>query len=372
MTGLPSTCKAVVLHEFGEQLKIEDVKMPEHVEPGAVLVKSEMVTICGTDIHFWLGEVAGRSEVKLPTIPGHESVGRVAKLGEGVTHDSVGQPLKEGDRIIWTHGRCGSCYFCTVLHEPTLCPNSQLHSKSSCHDFPYVLGRFSEYCYVVPTAGRIKVPDEVSSAVASAASCALRSVVHGYDRLGRLSFDDMVVVQGAGPIGLFALAMAVAAGVAKTILIGAPARRLTLAQHWGATHTINMDEVPDPAKRRDMVLEMTEGRGADVVMECSGGATAFTEGLELARRDGRYLIIGQWGSQKVSFDTSTVVKRQLDIIGVLSGHTDHYYRALEFMKNNAHRFSFDEMISNRYRFADTYQAFQSMKALKEIKPVIVF
>ncbi|MFH1485813.1 MAG: zinc-binding dehydrogenase, partial [Chloroflexota bacterium] len=279
---------------------------------------------------------------------------------------------KEGDRIIWTYGRCGSCYFCTLAHEPTLCPNTQVYTKSSCTEFPYLLGRFSEYCYVPPTAGRLRVPDKIPSEMASAASCALRTVVHGYERLGRLTFDDQVVIQGAGPVGLFALARAVQAGVAKTIVIGAPARRLAVARQWGADETIDIDEVRDPAKRCDMVLEMTQRMGADVVLECSGVAPAFSEGVEMVCRGGRYLVIGQIGTEKVTFDPAVLVRKQLSVLGVQSGHTDHYHGALKFLDNNLHRFGFLDMITNRYRLADTYEAFRSVKEHKEIKPVIVF
>src|SRR5437867_10833660 len=105
----------------------------------------------------------------------------------------------------------------------------------------YLLGGFAEYCYVLPTSGRIKVPDAVPSALASAASCALRTVVHGFDRLGRVEDRDTVVVQGAGPLGLYAAAMALRRGAPQVVVLGAPTRRLEVAKTWGGTHTINIE-----------------------------------------------------------------------------------------------------------------------------------
>ncbi len=371
MSDLPKTSRAACVVAYQQPLEIRDVPIPQVLEPGAILVRTEATSICGSDVHLWQGELGIASRIPLPVILGHEMMGRVARLGPGVSQDSVGQPLTEGDRIVWTHGSCGNCYMCNVTHQPTLCPNRQMYMFTNCEVPPYLLGGFSEYCYVLPASGRVKIPDEVSSELASAASCALRTVVHGFDRLGRIEDRETVVIQGAGPLGLYATALAVRAGAHQVIVLGAPENRLALARNWGASHTINIDNLPDARERRQMIRSLTDRRGADVVIEASGGATAFPEGIDLVRRGGRYLVIGQVGNQAPNIAPRLIVEKQLSILGVMSGDTDHYYKALHFIANNRERFAFEDMLSNRYRLEQINDAMNAMQALQEIKPVVI-
>lgn len=372
MMDLPKTSRAACVVAFREPLEIRDIPIPDTLEPGAILVKTERASICGSDVHLWQGELGGAARMQLPVILGHEMMGRVARLGPGVRCDSAGQPLAEGDRIVWTHASCGECYLCTVTHQPTLCPHRRMYMFMPCEQPPYLLGGFSEYCYVFPTSGRIKVPDGVPSELASAASCALRTVVHGFDRLGRIAGHESVVIQGAGPLGLYAAAMAVQAGAHQVMVIGAPTQRLAVAEKWGVSQTINIDEVPDARERRRIIRDLTERRGADIVIEVSGGRTAFPEGIDLARRGGRYLVIGQVGDYQVSMAPRLIVEKQLSVIGVMSGDTEHYYKALQFIQQNGDRFSFADMLSNRYRLDQINDAMDAMHGFREVKPVVVF
>ena len=370
MSTLPQTSRAACVVTYREPLEIREVPIPQEIEPGAMLVKTEVASICGSDVHLWQGELGIASRIPLPVILGHEMMGRIVRLGPGVRTDSAGEPLAEGDRIVWTHGSCGDCYMCTVTHQATLCPNRRMYMFTNCEQPPYLMGGFSEYCYVVPTSGRIKVPDGVSSELASAASCALRTVVHGFDRLGRIEDRETVVVQGAGPLGLYAAAMAVRAGAHQVIVIGAPANRLAVADTWGATHTINIDDVPDARERRRTIRDLTGRRGADVVIEVSGGSTAFPEGIDLTRRGGRYLVVGQVGEHTAEIAPRLIVEKQLSVIGVMSGDTKHYYKALQFIHNNRDRFSFEDMLSNRYPLERINDAMESMRAFREVKAVV--
>ncbi len=371
MSTIPKTSRAACVVEFAKPLDIRDLPIPETLEPGAILVRIEVASICGSDVHLWLGEVGARDRLRLPVVLGHEMMGRVARLGPGVTHDSVGQPLAEGDRIVWTHASCGACYMCTVAHQPTLCRNRRMYMFTPCDQPPYLLGGFAEYCYVLPSSGRIKVPEEVSSELASAASCALRTVVHAFDRLGRIEDHETVVIQGAGPLGLFSAAMALAAGAHQVILLGAPASRLAVAQQWGVTQTIDIDAVPEAHERLRMIRACTEGRGADIVIEVSGGATAFPEGIAMLRRGGRYLVVGQVGGHQVSLAPRLIVEKQLTVLGVMSGDTVHYYKALQFLKHHRHRFPFEALLSRRYHLTQITEALEAMRHFREIKPVVV-
>ena len=92
------TARAAVLAQFNAPLELREYALPETLPPGAILVRTEMAGICGTDVHLWKGELP----IQLPVILGHETVGRIAELGAGLTHDWSGQELKIGDRVTWT------------------------------------------------------------------------------------------------------------------------------------------------------------------------------------------------------------------------------------------------------------------------------
>ncbi len=367
MNAIPDHSQAAVLRHFGEELKLEPVPVPDEIEPGAILVKTEACSICGTDVHLWQGSLA--LKVDLPVILGHEMVGRIVKLGSGADRDTTGTPLREGDRICWTHTACGHCFFCSVARQPTLCENRRAYMYENMEKSPYLLGGFSEYGYVLPESGRIKVPDNVSNALASLSSCAFRSVMNGFDNLGGVSSSESVVIQGAGPLGLLAAGVASVAGAKRVIVIGAPDDRLALAEEFGASHTISIER-HDAASRLDRVRELTDGRGADVVMEFTGHPAAFGEGLDIVRRGGRYLVVGQLGEGSTTIKPSTIVKKNVHVIGSFSGDARSYFKALDFVSRQQERIPFEKMITGRYKLSEVNTALQRMKRLEEIKPLI--
>jgi len=368
MTTLPEFSRAAVLRKFKEPLQIENVPIPRNVETGAALVKIEACSICGTDVHLWQGSLS--LTVNLPVIIGHEMVGSVLRLGYGADRDSVGNPLRVGDRVLYTHTACGSCFFCTTARKPTLCMNRRAYMYENMEQEPYLLGGFSEYGYVLPQAGRLKVPDNVPNELASLSSCALRSVMNAMSQLGEIDPSEVVVVQGAGPLGLLATANAKVRGARKVIMIGAPAARLELAREFGADLCISLEE-STAQERLEMVQALTGGRGADIVLEFTGVPAAFVEGLHLCRKGARYLIVGQLGEGKTEFAPSLIVKKNITVIGSFSGDARSYSLALDFISTHLHDFPFEKMITGRYKLDDVNIALERMKNMQEIKPVIL-
>ena len=367
MPPYPATCRAAVVRTFGAPIVIEEVPIPGEIEPGAILARIEMCSICGTDVHLWQGSLS--TKVELPVILGHEMVGRIVAMGSGTARDSVGQPLRAGDRITWTHTSCGSCFFCTVAQEPTLCANARRYMYERMDRPPYLLGGFAEYGYVLPDAGRIRVPDDLPNELASLSSCALRSVMNAFDALGAISPADTVVIQGAGPLGLLATAVAKVSGARRVVTIGAPDARLAIASVFGADETISIDRT-SPEERVDAVRVLTAGRGADIVMEFTGHPAAFNEGLDLIRRGGRYVVVGQLGAGTTTFRPALIVSKQLRILGSLSGRAKAYWKALDFLSAHRKAVPFERMISTRYSLGDVNIAMERMKRYEEIKPVI--
>ncbi len=364
MAQIPKTCKAAALVEYGKPLEIREVVVPK-VEPKGILVKIEMAGICGTDVHSQRGELTIKPP--LPTIPGHESLGKIVELGEGRAMDVAGEPLKIGDRVMWAHLDCGECYGCEVARDSVQCARRQFYGY-----FPVQLlqGGFSEYSYITPATKVVKVPDELSEEEAIGVGCAFRTVVGGYERFGGIRFQENVVVQGAGPVGLYAAIVAAESGAAKVIVVGAPAGRLELAKRWGATDVINIDDVKDAGQRKDQILALTNGRGPEVVVECSGVPIAFNEGLDMIQKGGRYLVMGQTSAHTIPMAPGLITGKGLSVVGGSGASIPHYYKALQFIKNKRSKYPFGDIITHKFALEDIMKAYEVMATGEAIKPVI--
>jgi L-iditol 2-dehydrogenase len=370
MSTTAGTARVLAVTEYGRPLELIEVPLPE-LEHGAILVEMDVATICGSDVHQWSGAWAGVFDLPMPLCTGHEGVGRVLELGPGAEIDSVGVPLKVGDRLIWEHENCGHCYECTVLHDEVLCSNRRPGMQRSTNDFPFISATFGTHGYVWPKAGRLRVPDAVKSEWASAASCALRTVIPAVEKAGPIGSDDTIVIQGVGPLGLFATAVLSLYNPRRLITIGAPEARQALARDWGATDTIDIEEYPDPASRKEAVLALTDGRGPDKVFEFAGVSGAFAEALDLAARDGVCVVVGSAGGPAQPVFAHHVIHKQLTVRGSFSGRVGHYAKALDFMARHSDRFDWDRLFTGRYRLDQVSEALAAMQRGTEIKPVVM-
>lgn len=366
---VPTRTQAAVLVGYEKPLEVRSLPIPEP-EPKAAIVRVEASTMCGTDVHIWRGEYAKAGLSKLPLVPGHEIVGRIAALGSERKVDALNRQLAEGDLVAWSYAWCGTCYWCTIAKQPTACENARMYGWGPADQSPYITGGFSQYAYIMPPCSIVKVPEGLDPAVAASATCAFRTIIHGYEKIGRIETTDTVVIQGSGPVGLYALAYAVQSGARQTIMIGAPAARLDIASRWGADLTFDVLRT-DSADRREQVLDLTDGRGADLVVECSGANAAFVEGMDLLRRGGRYLVIGASEPRPVEIHPTYFNIRQLTVAGTMSGDVSHYYKALTFLRDHQDRFSFGELLGARYPLDRVGEALDQMESMREIKPVIL-
>src|SRR5436190_5261634 len=232
--------KASILESFKAPLRVQEYPLPSRLEPGAALARTEMAGICGTDVHLWKGELP----IGLPVILGHETVGRIEQLGAGLEKDWTGQPLRKGDRITWNSAvSCGRCYYCTEKRQPTRCPHRRAYGIGHrCDEAPHFLGGYAEFHYLQPGTTIFKLPDDLPTESMVGAGCALITAIHGVERTG-VQWQDTVVVQGAGPVGIAALGVAKSAGASKVIVIGGPAHRLEMARQFGADETIDIAQL---------------------------------------------------------------------------------------------------------------------------------
>jgi L-iditol 2-dehydrogenase len=361
---IPKTCKAALLEEYGKPLQIREVPIPQ-VEPMGILVKVEMAGICGTDVHSQRGELTIKPP--LPTIPGHETIGRIVELGAGRTIDVAGEPLKVGDRIMWAHIDCGVCYGCEVARDSVQCVRRGFYGY-----FPpeRLMGGFTEYAYIAPATKIVKIPDELTEEETIGVGCAFRTVVGGYERFGGIRFQENVVIQGSGPVGLYAAVVAAESGAGKVIVVGAPHGRLDLAKKWGASDVINIDEVKDAGQRKEQILALTAGRGPEVVVECSGVPIAFNEGLDMIQKGGRYLVMGQTSAHTIPMAPGLITGKGLNVVGGSGAAIPHYYQALQFIKNKRNKYPFADIVTHKFALEDIMQAYEVMASGVAIKPVI--
>jgi threonine dehydrogenase-like Zn-dependent dehydrogenase len=360
--------RAVVLERFKSPLQIHDFERPL-LDPAAALVRTEMAGICGTDVHLWKGEL----KIGLPVILGHETVGLIEELGVGLERDWNGQPLAVGDRVTWTSTiSCGKCYYCAEKKQPTRCPQRRAYGIGyPCDQQPHFLGGYAELHYLRPGSNIFKISDELSTESVIGAGCALITAIHGVERTG-IEWQDTVVVQGAGPVGISALAVAKSAGASRVIVIGAPAARLEMAKRFGADATISLDEVKTPEARIAAIREMTGGYGVDVVLECVGHPSAVVEGMEMCRDGGKYLVLGHYcDAGPISFSPHVITRKQLQVFGSWSSEPRHMKAALEFLLRYKTQFPFDTLVTHRFPLSRANEALETTANWLSTKSVIV-
>ncbi|MFN3892156.1 MAG: zinc-binding dehydrogenase [Beijerinckiaceae bacterium] len=358
------TSRAAVITKHNAPLEIQIIPFPE-LTKGDLLVRVISSTLCGTDVHRWHGPL-DRGDT-LPIITGHEPCGIIEEIA-GDRTDILGNPVKVGDRIVWSYVACGSCYYCSVALQPCICPDRASWGHNRSDQSPYLLGSCAEYMYVPRQCLIVKVPENVTSASAAASACAYRTCMHGFDRLGAIKSHETVLIQGSGPIGIFCAAVTKDHGAKTVLMIGAPNARLQVAKRMGADHVLNLEEVTDTQDRKEWVHSHTGGRGADIVIQAATNS-AVPEGLSLLRGGGRFLNIGVGGRAAVAVET---LPQQLSFLTVRSGEPRHWLQALDFMATRKHRYPFEDMISARYKLEQINDAMKAMASFQVVKASIEF
>jgi L-iditol 2-dehydrogenase len=346
--------KAAVFHGPGKPFELREVTLPD-IEPEAVLIRVALANVCGSDLHFWRGD----APLKLPEdgwIFGHEMTGRVARLGARVKTDSLGQSLKEGDRVAYTYfypcGRCPAC----LGKEPAACLY-KVGRPLGPSEFPHFHGAFAEYYYLRPGGALFKVPEALPDALVSPVNCALSQVIFGLHK-AQLAFGDTIVIQGAGGLGVQAAAVAKDMGASVVIVIDQIAGRLELAKAFGADHTIDLKAVPERRDRVALVRQWTGGAGAHVVCDVVGFPQVIPEGLEMLRQGGTYLEIGTISrGAKVELEPALLVWGAKRIVGVIMYDPWVIPRALDFLVRNRARWAFDRLVSHTYPLERIDEAF---------------
>ncbi len=331
-------------------------------EPGGALVRVVIGGVCGSDVHITSGEAG---VMPFPIILGHEGVGRIEKLGDGVTTDYAGVPVKAGDLVYWAPiALCHRCHSCTVLEE-TPCENSQFFEHAEKPNW----GSYADYAWLPNGLAFFRLPDGADPLAVAALGCALPTVLRGFDRCGPVKVNDTVVVQGAGPVGLSAVLVAAQAGAREIIIIDGFEKRLDIARQLGATATISLSQSVE--ERRSAVYDRVGPLGPDVVVEAAGFLPAFPEGVDLTGNHGRYIILGLWGA----IGTQAISPRELTIKNLTIGGASfpkpmHYHGAMHLAARLQDKVPLANLISHRFSIPDAAKALDAVHKGEVIKAVI--
>ncbi len=324
------------------KLTFTEYEIPK-AEPGAVVVEITRTNICGSELHIW----KGLHPTKKSGVMGHEAVGKIYELGEGVTTDYAGKPIQVGDRIACTYFiTCQKCAPCQKgqFH---LCENAYQFWSKNPEEAPHFHGTFATHYYVHPNQYFYKVPDNVPDAIAASANCALSQVYFGLER-ANVRYGETVVIQGAGGLGLNACAVAKEFG-ANVIVIDGFENRLQLAKEFGADYVINFNEYENTEARSSLVHQLTKGVGADVGLEVTGVPAAFQEGIQLVRTGGRYVSIGNISpGQMTLFDPGLLTRKSIAVLPVVRYDPWYLDKALQFLSTNINKYPFYKMMDSEF------------------------
>jgi len=201
------------------------------------------------------------------------------------------------------------------------------------------------------------VPDALPDEAIAPVNCALCQVLYGIEQ-AHMRSGDVVAIQGAGGLGIYAAAVAAERGASRVISIDGQRPRLDLARRCGATDVIDLNEYPTPEARVARVKELTDGRGADIVVEVVGLAAATVEGLDMVRLNGKYVDIGNIVPQAVTLPATKVITQQIKWLGVT--HYDPWIvpAALDLLVRTKDKYPLSRVVSHSFPLAEVNRAFE--------------
>jgi L-iditol 2-dehydrogenase len=344
---MPDSMLAVRFYKPGE-VKAEQVPIPQP-GPGELLVKSSVTLTCGTDVKMFR---RGHPFAKLPQIIGHEFAGTVTAIGAGVENFKVGMKVVSANSA-----PCNKCFHC-LRHQPNLCE----HLEESILGFTWP-GTYAEYVRIperIVRQNTFQIPDGV--ALDSAASLEpLACVVHGWDLVGPV-LGGVVVIIGGGPIGLLHAQLARVNGAKRVALCDVVQDRLEEAKKIGVDATINSVN----ENLADRVLNLSDGRGADVVVEAVGRQETWETAPALARKGGTVLLFGGCPTgTSTSFEAEKIHYGELHIQGAFHHTPSSVERAFRLIISG--QVLIKPLISHEMPLQNAREALELMGSGKALK-----
>lgn len=330
-----------------EDLRLEEVADPTPAA-GEVVIQVGAATTCGTDLKVW--RRGGHAKMlQPPTLFGHEASGQIVALGEGVTGWQV------GDRVVANNSApCTKCFFCQ-RQEYSLCPNLTWNN-----------GTFAEYLRIpasIVQQNLLPLPDELPDELAAMTE-PLACVMHGVAR-SNIKVGDRVVVFGDGAIGLMFVALANELSE-SVLLFGGNDQRLEIGKKLGAATTFNYHQQPDIPT---VVKELTQGWGADVVIEATGVPSVWEMAIACARPGATVNLFGGCPRDTtITVNTEQLHYSELTLKGVFHNTPEYVRAALSLIASR--KIPFELFISEHRPLKDLEQVFCDMRERKVIKVAI--
>jgi D-arabinose 1-dehydrogenase-like Zn-dependent alcohol dehydrogenase len=328
--------------------------------------------ICGTDIHI----IKGRLVIPGPLILGHEFIGNIDALNTENAIDGLGQVIAVRDNVIACVAiPCGKCFSCQ-RGETASCLNFGVTYFKNPEIAPHFFGGYADTLFS-PLSNLIRIPEHINIKAVAAFPCAGPTIIRACAYAGGLEASELVVVQGTGAVGLFAIAWASALGC-EVIAIGSGSspKRMELAKLFGAKTIIDYKTTTTEERIeiiKEKATELNRGDGADVVIEASGAPTAVPEGMNFLRTRGRYLIPGQYSSSgTVAIAPELITFRALQLIGSGQYTIADIKTYLDFLSSHQDlQEKFASIITNFYSVDQAEMAITAIDAGKVGKAVFI-
>jgi L-iditol 2-dehydrogenase len=325
--------KAVFMHGTNDMVW-KDVPVPG-IKDDEVLVKIDAVGICGSDMHYYQHGRIGDFVVEGDFILGHESAGVVVEVGSKVKNLAV------GDRVALEPGKtCGKCEFCKTGRY-NLCPDVEFFATPPYH------GVFTNYV-AHPEDMCFKLPDNVST-VEGALVEPLAVGLHAADQ-GGVKLGDTVIIYGSGTIGLVTLLASKARGASKIIVVDVLENRLNKAKELGATEVINSREA-DVIKT---VEDLTDGKGADVVIDCAAAEATVKQTVEVLKIGGTIVLVGMTPKDEIEFNFMKLQGKE-GTFRTIFRYRNLYPVAINAIASGA--INVKDIVSHEFDFENTKEAF---------------
>ena len=368
MIDLTKKAKAAVFMGAGKPFEIREYPLTKPAE-GMAAVKLTASGICGTDLHFMHGNLG----TSVPVILGHEFIGCVEAINDA---DADEYGIHEGDTVIIDIAcPCGECLLCHDGDDAN-CVHLGVTNGGHPDIAPHFHGGFGEYNYA-PVKNLVKVPSDLDAVTTAVFACAGPTTLHAVS-LGEKAGNDFskaetVVIQGLGPVGMFAVAYFASLGIKNIVSVAGRTnpQREKLAKALGATVCYTLDNV-NADQIKEKIMEMSNGLGADVVFEGSGAHLAVPQGIDWLRNRGVYLIPGQYSSQgKVEISPERITFAALQLIGSSQYSLCDVARYIDFLETHPDIMPKIRAVASTYSVSDINKAFDDLENGKAVKALLV-
>ena len=363
--------RAAVLRQTNAPMVVETIEVGP-LAATDVLVRIRAASLCHTDLEAIEGQLA----VKLPAVLGHEAAGEIAALGAEVTDLGVGDHV-----VLSWNPHCGHCFYCEHS-QPILCTRYLANGaqafhfdgrpRLACDGAPVhqlmYLGGFAEYC-IVPAQSAVRIPAAMPFDRAALLGCGVMTGVGAATRVADLRWGAVALVIGCGAVGLSAIQGCRLAGAGTIIACDPNPARRQIAATFGATHAAQ----PDHGEALELVRSMTDGRGADLVIEAAGVPAGFRLSMEAVRPGGQVIWLGKTGvGEQVAFRWGSLMQEKRITRSSYGGarpQRDFPLLAQAYLDG---RLNLDDMISARIRLEDINEGFAALKRGETVRSVIMF